>query len=539
MKHGFASLLVRHPIQGGIRMRVFGSQKYSCVAFSASRSAMLIVLIMAVACNSTVADESAQQTAHLYFFTNHGCAPCRQVEPGIEALKREGYPVSTVFLNQQPQLGSRMGVTATPTVVLVSENRIVGRHAGLIDGVTLKQWFAAVGVEQGTAFAGSRGGTKVRLDEDPRSAGSGYSNGQASPRASRDAFAGSPTLHRGTRQPQNRLEQTALNSTVRLKVEDPQGISYATGTVIHQHQGECLVATCGHVFRDAQGKGVITAEFGFDGRVQSAPGKLISYDADARDIGLVAIRTDHAFEPVPIAAPMTRLTKGVPVFSIGCDHGDSPTIRHSQIKNRAAYDGSIKYDIFGRPVDGRSGGGLFNEQGELVGICNAAAVEEDEGIYTALETIHWQLANVNLDHLFTGQRLARQDAPSPRATAPRMQVAGSDQQTFAASNSELARIQRGPINQGSAAAQPSRSFNQVSWGVGGSGESDKEVIIIVRSRTNPGDTQAITVSHPSPELLQYLDSMQPASISEPRHLDVAQLRKRIPFEGLEIRSDTE
>jgi S1-C subfamily serine protease len=51
-------------------------------------------------------------------------------------------------------------------------------------------------------------------------------------------------------------------------------------------------------------------------------------------------------------------------------------------------------------VDGRSGGGLFNEQGELIGVCNAAAVEVDEGIYTALETIHWQIAAVDLEHLF-------------------------------------------------------------------------------------------------------------------------------------------
>ena len=78
---------------------------------------------------------AANQSAHLYFFTNPGCAPCRQVEPGIEALTKEGYPITTVFLNQQPDLARRFSVDRTPTVILVSKNKIVGRHAGMIDGV--------------------------------------------------------------------------------------------------------------------------------------------------------------------------------------------------------------------------------------------------------------------------------------------------------------------------------------------------------------------------------------------------------------------
>ena len=82
-----------------------------------------------------------------------------------------------------------------------------------------------------------------------------------------------------------------MDATVRLKVEDPQGISYATGTVIHGHNGEYLLMTCGHVFRESAGKGEITAEFGFEnGELETAPGQLISYDAKARDVALVAIR---------------------------------------------------------------------------------------------------------------------------------------------------------------------------------------------------------------------------------------------------------
>jgi S1-C subfamily serine protease len=176
-----------------------------------------------------------------------------------------------------------------------------------------------------------------------------------------------------------------MAATVRLKVEDPEGISYATGTVIHSRPGEALVLTCGHVFRDALGKGVITAEFGFDtGAIKTAPGQLIHYDAKARDIGLVAIQTQGTLTPIDVAAADATVARGDRSFSIGCDHGEPPTIRHTAIKNRARYDGEIKYDIYGRPVDGRSGGGLFTEDGQLIGVCNAAAVEVDEGIYSGV-----------------------------------------------------------------------------------------------------------------------------------------------------------
>jgi len=361
---------------------------------------------------------------------------------------------------------------------------MVGRHAGLIDAVTLKKWFAAVGVSAGSKFAPAKdkpvGGTKIVMD------------GKSS------------------------------QATVKLKVEDPKGISYATGTVIHSHQGESLVMTCGHVFREAGNTGEITAEYGFDKRQQrTAPGQLIFFDADARDIALVAIETSQEIVPVSIAARETSVGPGQDIFSVGCDHGEDPTIRHSRIKNRAAYDGALKYDIFGRPVDGRSGGGLFNDRGELIGVCNAAAVEVDEGIYTALDTLHWQLAKVNLEHLFEQPSipsisdLAESDSrsrfqlqPRPPAVRPKSELVALD----AGRGSAVSGLGRTPVSWG----RPSRTTNP---------ESDQEVIIIVRSKSNPAQAQAITVSDPGPRLLDYLKTMEGSSARAPRKLDMAQMRE--------------
>ncbi len=497
-------------------------------------------------------DQSSK--THLYFFTNPGCAPCRQVEPGIEALAAEGYPVTTIMLNAQPEWGTRFSVDRTPTVILVADGKIAGRHAGLIDGVTLKKWFAAVGVTAGSKFAGQPGGTKVslpavstpnsRLAELQAPVAIGKSNAEFR----------SATLHQGTTKPADEIEALALAATVRLRVEDPTGISHATGTVIHYHNGECLVMTCGHVFRDAAGKGKIVAEFGFaDGQVQSAPGQLIDYDAGPRDIALVAIKTTANIEPVKIAEKSSLVDKGLPVFSIGCDLGAPPTIRHSQIATRAAYDGAIKYDIVGRPVSGRSGGGLFNSDGELIGVCNAAAVDTDEGIYTALETVHWQLANVNLQHLF-------EDASINRSIAANSPI-GSDTEGGTANRDRFAEmpvdaamttetstpglnssdvLERNRIPQQALApinrpenfrSENANAPTPVAWSRPDEASSlptpddnnEMEVIIIVRSKTNPSHAEAITVSHPSPQLLNYLGNMQTTGIQS-REIDVANLR---------------
>lgn len=494
---------------------------------------------------------SAQAVAqsHLYFFTNDGCAPCRQVEPAIEALHRDGYPVSTINVSQQPQSATRFHVDRTPTVILVTGDRITGRHAGQIDLPTLREWFAAVGQKpdsqekfgrtkphtSANPAARPSQGTKVVVDEAGKRATSGFS---------------SPTMLEGTARPANAIESRAMGATVRLKVEDPEGISYATGTVVHARPGEALVLTCGHVFRDANGEGVITAEYGFDsGQLESVPGQLIHYDAKARDIGLVTIQTRGTLTPVAVASEDTDITRGDHSFSIGCDHGESPTIRHTAIKNRATYDGEIKYDIYGRPVDGRSGGGLFNERGQLIGVCNAAAVEVDEGIYSGLDTIHWQFAQTNLGDLF-GPKAALASATNPAADrfASLEDDRTRSQQTFAtamATQQEAGpRTRITPRQQlvgGSSNARPQNSPASYQFERGGfagnrptgtsdSSDSDMEVIILVRSKTNPSIADTITVADPSDQLLDFLGEMGTAS-KTPRQLDIAQLRKRIRYDS--------
>jgi hypothetical protein len=501
----------------------------------ALRVAFKFTVIFLFGFASHAAHAQSQNDAKLYFFTNDGCAPCLMVEPNIQALQRSGYPVQTVKQSDYPEFARQLGVDRTPTVVMIHNNRITHRHSGLIDGPDLQRWFAAVGITRPPAFEpkpvpkfdsrrrslplarsqdiprkSQNVGTKVVLDRQVR---------PVDPNVEPIASFSSPTMHRGTARPRTAAEQRALLATVKIRVEDADGISFATGTVIHTHGTESLVMTCGHVFRDSKGQGKITAEYDFYGNKHTAPGRLIDYDSDARDVGLVVIKTQRPLPAVPLADKYASVTAGLDVFSIGCDHGQDPTIRHTQIKNRAAYDGALKYDIFGRPVDGRSGGGLFTRGGALIGVCNSAAVQVDEGIYTALNTLHWQVATTGLSHLFesSGDRIANNNASDP---ARRFAEVGGSDAGFATEIQET-RNQRSAIRRprarSSMAPIPIPTRNQVA-GNRPLNETDRspesspdrssyQVVIEVRSTRDPSQSERITIDDPTPELIQYLGRM--------------------------------
>ena len=61
---------------------------------------------------------------------------------------------------------------------------------------------------------------------------------------------------------------------------------------------------------------------------------------------------------------------------------------------------------------------------------------------------------------------------------------------------------------------------------GSRASADMEVIILVRSKSNPSISDTITVQNPGPKLLDYLGQMN-ASTTDSRQLDIAQLRQRV------------
>jgi hypothetical protein len=197
-------------------------------------------------------------------------------------------------------------------------------------------------------------------------------------------------------------------ASVRLRIEDSTGSSCGTGTIVDARQGEALILTCGHIFRDSQEKGRVAAE-GTKRRIavdlfgpvpaENIPGRLICFD-ESRDVGLLSIRVPGPVTVVRVAPPGYRVSRGDRVINVGCNNGETPTVRHATVASLDRYLGPPNVEVTGQPLPGRSGGGLFTESGLLIGVCFAADRDDNQGLYAAMPSIHEELDRARLGYVY-------------------------------------------------------------------------------------------------------------------------------------------
>jgi hypothetical protein len=171
-------------------------------------------------------------------------------------------------------------------------------------------------------------------------------------------------------QPTAAVEQvkstTPEQASVRVVVDHGLLKSRCSGTAIEGKK----VITCWHAFRD---RGSV--------EVNGKPAKLIRFDA-VSDVAL--IETSEQLPSVPVASKPA--TKGESVIAYGYEYTRQGLWKFpTKITAINRYSGFSNQSILGRPAQGRSGGGLFNEQGELIGVCSAS--DGNEGLYCGLEAV--------------------------------------------------------------------------------------------------------------------------------------------------------
>ena len=277
-------------------------------------------------------------------------------------------------------------------------------------------------------------------------------------------------------------------ATVRIRVDEENSTAYGTGTVIDVHGDEALVLTCGHLFREMKPHSQLTVDL-FAGRSQptNIPAQLIDFKANAGDvdIGLISFRLPFTIEPVPLLPQAETLAVQQPAFSFGCDHGEIPTRRDTQVKSINRYIGAPNVEIAGAPAVGRSGGGLFDHQGRLIGVCNAADAAGDEGIYAAAGIVYAQIERLGLTHLFNEN--------PPTQTAPVQLVSNQaiNQTAPAITSNALALAPTQPARIAPAASQPD-VVQAVAIAL-------PQLTCIVRDAS--GQERVVTVDSPSPDLI--------------------------------------
>lgn len=185
-------------------------------------------------------------------------------------------------------------------------------------------------------------------------------------------------------------------ATVRIVVDEPESHAVGSGTIVHSSAQGAVVVTCGHLFRDWTRNSVITVERFERGLPVKYSAELIDYQIEDVDIGVLVIQPGKIVPSVSVSLDPNGLREGDVAFSMGCDHGSDPTRRDSRVTKLNRYLGAPNIETAGTPVQGRSGGGLFNAQGELVGICFAADAQLDEGLYCGTQCVLERLRKFGL-----------------------------------------------------------------------------------------------------------------------------------------------
>lgn len=409
----------------------------------------------------------------LLAFSSDRCGHCQAMKPTLALLENNGTPIRRVNVNREPELARRHGIRQTPTYVVLSGGRELTR---LVGTQTAEKLNNALAIDP----AGPHFDTGASLDNrsilgSPKTpsataAGNGSSRGEIMPNLSiADAV------------------ERARAATVRLRVFEGRGFGVGTGTIIDRHGEEALVLTCGHLFRETKLQAKIEVDLFVGGQIKTVPGQVIDYDADNRDIALVVIRPGVEIQPVAILNPNAAPQSGQAVFSFGCDHGDDPSRRDTRITGVNKYNqqfNASNIEIKGAPVDGRSGGGLFDQAGRLIGVCNAADYKGDVGIYTGPGSIKWQLDRIQMSHLY------QQDGsvPSKVAGSASLATLNAPQQP----QTRMASLDAPDLPPSSAQPVPAPA------------NTPSGMTVIISDPNHPGGQRVINVQNPTPELMNLI-----------------------------------
>jgi thiol-disulfide isomerase/thioredoxin len=508
-------------------------------------------LILAASCVVNGGVLSAAEVM-LLDFSSTSCAPCQEMRPVVQRLAAAGYKIRHVDIVKESALASQFKVDQVPTFVALVDGREQARMIGagsyeeLVQILTPRAPGAQVrgqspdpAVNNSQAHLASVNGNGAPMstyaDLDTPQAGRIIELEDPNKQPLRNAAPpanpfGNAAPQQPTHAPVAQAAPSAehaklLESTVKISVEDAEGTSAGTGTVVDAREGQALLLTCGHLFRESAGKGPITVTFyqstpsGAQVR-ETAVGTLLNYDLE-RDLALVVVKPASPVKALPIAPMNTQLAPGSGVRTVGCNGGANPTVLESQITTIDRYQGPPNVEVAGAPVEGRSGGGLFNSAGQLIGVCFAADPQSNEGLYASLPSIQAKLDSMQLSLVYQTPSLSSATATSVTQAAPPMEPTPAPDAFASVPIPDVAirgqdAIEE-PVDEFSSIpasvsqSQPMSSDEQAALAEIQRRGLNSEVICIIRPQDPTGKSEVITLNNVSPGFVDALSKQQAAA----------------------------
>ena len=371
-----------------------------------------------------------------------------------QAVER-GWAIRLVDIRRESHVAQRWRVHNTPTTVLVRSGREVDRILGP------STW---------TEF--SRRMLRFSAPDSIRGA-------TASPQISQQASSSIdldrlvPMQQRPSKQSASENPVTATDpqaATVRIIVDEPESHAVGSGTIIDSSQNGAVVLTCGHLFRNWNKSSVVYVERFESGVPVRYQASLVDYQIDDIDIGVLVINPGKVVPRARVAQQADLLREGDPVFSLGCDHGDLPSRRDSRVTKLNRYMGSANIETAGAPVQGRSGGGLFNSNGELLGVCFAADAQLDEGLYCGTRSVLDRLQKLGITDSAKLPSVAAEPSKPTLQTTMTVIMTDSSGDTRQLTIDQPTEQLVNAMRQESQRTRQANATSQVRWKVQGSAE---------------------------------------------------------------------
>ena len=463
-------------------------------------------------------------------FTASWCDPCQQMVSVIQSMEKDGYPIRKIDITDHHEISRRHGVDVIPTFILLVNGKETKRLQGIQPEDRLRQMM----LNAREHLRQQKQKTGIAREQPPdRSAPAPKPERKRSRIASlfdsirtrlsgrREAKSGFefPTF-RG--QSPDNLEPSAnsdrpMAATVRIRITDGRIQDVAAGTVLDSESGSSVILTCEHLFHQFGRDAVIEVDVFEDGRVLTYPADIQGTDRNS-DLAVLQIQNRLPLPTVGVAAENVAAETKDTVFSIGCNDGNLPSKLSMEVVEINRYLGPDNIVCTVDPAHGRSGGGLFNDSGHLIGVCSCADRERHEGLYMGLKSIANLLTQLGLQHLLTGSGTPHPLPQFAEVTDSLDEEAAflndtklidavfEDSRQSGRHHGDFATVAKSsdsrPAPEDSRSATGSRLLTAMDQA-----ESESmpvEITVIVDSGTASNGKQVIVIPNPSPWLMQLL-----------------------------------